>query len=257
MITSEKPETWQALQVETAAILRECGLTVEIEKKLRTARGEVEVDVYAEELVKGRKNTIICECKHWSNRVPQFVIHAFRTTIGDIGANTGYIISTRGFQSGAFTASELTNIELKTWEEFQAAFEETWLEEHFTKQLNKRLDALLSYTEPLLPAWFHALPDSEQGAFLGLKDKYDSLGYLVMLMAPYVRIFHTAPSPALPLIESLRDKPEFLRMLPSDVAEAVAYKQFFAHLIQHGETAIAEFRAVRDRNNVQTRPDPS
>lgn len=33
-----------------------------------------------------------------------------------------------GFQSGAYEASELTNLELVTWEEFQAKFEESWLE---------------------------------------------------------------------------------------------------------------------------------
>ena len=45
MITSEKPGTWQALQEETATILRECGFDVEVEKKVHTARGDVEIDV--------------------------------------------------------------------------------------------------------------------------------------------------------------------------------------------------------------------
>ena len=108
MITIEVPKTWQDLQRETARILEECGFTVEIEKKIQTVRGEVEIDVYAEEEVKGRKYTILVECKHWKSRVPQSVIHGFRTVVSDIGANVGYIVSLTGFQSGSFSASEMT-----------------------------------------------------------------------------------------------------------------------------------------------------
>ena len=67
MITEKAPETWQALQTEVAKILAECGLTVEVEKTVATVRGEVEIDVYAEEMIKGRKHTILCECKYWNH----------------------------------------------------------------------------------------------------------------------------------------------------------------------------------------------
>jgi restriction system protein len=114
MITSETPGDWKELQEDAASILRECGFKVEVEKKVTTVRGEVEIDVYAEETVKGRKYTILCECKHWASRVPQSVIHSFRTTVADIGANVGYVISTSGFQAGAYAASELTNFNSRT-----------------------------------------------------------------------------------------------------------------------------------------------
>src|SRR5215510_13924373 len=127
MITSSAPNHWRDLQSQVARILNECGFTVEIEKTVKTVRGNVELDVYAKETVDGRRYSIICECKRWSSRVPQEVIHGFRTVVSDIGANIGYIVSMRGFQSGAFKASELTNIELVTWEEFQSVFEQSWL----------------------------------------------------------------------------------------------------------------------------------
>src|SRR6516162_241671 len=99
MITSRQPEGWQELQEAVGAVLRECGFTVEIEKKLDAARGTVEIDVYSEEVVNGRKYVILCECKHWNHRVPQSVIHGFRSVIADSGANLGYIVSSAGFQS--------------------------------------------------------------------------------------------------------------------------------------------------------------
>jgi hypothetical protein len=55
MITTEMPDDWRALQNQVAIILRECGFTVEVEKTLDSARGHVELDVYAEEMVKQRK----------------------------------------------------------------------------------------------------------------------------------------------------------------------------------------------------------
>jgi len=124
MITSGTPVDWRDLQEQVAGILRECGFTAEVEKTLATVRGNTSVDIYAEETVKGRKYVILSECKHWTAAVPQQVIHAFRTTVADVGANVGYVIASNGFQSGAFAASELTNLEL-TWEQFQAAFEES------------------------------------------------------------------------------------------------------------------------------------
>ena len=119
MITRKAPESWQALQTEVGRILSECGFAIEVEKKIHSARGAVEVDVYAEETVRGRKYTIACECKHWRSRIPQAVVHGFRTVVQEIGANIGYIISMEGFQSGAVAAGDLTNLKLVTWQEFQ------------------------------------------------------------------------------------------------------------------------------------------
>src|ERR1051325_9219793 len=119
LLTACTPATWQELQTDVAAILKECGFSVEIEKTVKSVRGSVEIDVYGEEDINGRKHKIACECKHWKASVPQTVIHAFRTVIADIGANVGYLISSGGFQSGSLTAAELTNLELLTWEQFQ------------------------------------------------------------------------------------------------------------------------------------------
>jgi restriction system protein len=102
LITAKVPNNWKSLQNESAGILAECGFAVKIEKKMPAARGEVEIDVYAEETVKGRKYAIACECKHWGAKVPQTIIHSFRTVVNDLGATIGYLISSRGFQSGSF-----------------------------------------------------------------------------------------------------------------------------------------------------------
>ncbi|HYA43823.1 MAG TPA: restriction endonuclease [Syntrophobacteraceae bacterium] len=109
MITSKVPLDWKHLQKMVGYILSECGFEVEVEKLVSTARGTVKLDVYAEEVVKGRKYSIVCECKYWKRKVPQTIIHAFRTVVADIGANIAYIISLKGFQSGSMSAPELTS----------------------------------------------------------------------------------------------------------------------------------------------------
>ncbi|TNC59559.1 restriction endonuclease [Rubellimicrobium roseum] len=102
MITEAVPNTWQDLQEQTAQILRECGWSAETEVTVATVRGQVELDVLATETVQGREYKAIVECKNWASRVPQAVIHSFRTVVGDIGAHSGYIVSRAGFQAGAY-----------------------------------------------------------------------------------------------------------------------------------------------------------
>lgn len=250
MITIEVPKTWQDLQRETARILEECGFTVEIEKKIQTVRGEVEIDVYAEEEVKGRKYTILVECKHWKSRVPQSVIHGFRTVVSDIGANVGYIVSLTGFQSGSFSASEMTNVELTDWNEFQDVFEEIWYDEYLSPEIAKQLDPLMTYVEPLLPRWFRDLPEGEQDRYLALKNQYEIFGWMIMGFTPYVKMLKESERPTLPIIERVSEQREVLDAIPREILEAGSYREFYKCCLAHGLPAIQAFRELKQRNNV-------
>lgn len=92
MLTTHIPADWRDLQTAVASILAQSGFSVQIEKVIQTVRGRAEIDVFGQEAVEGRTYTVLCECKNWAARVPQNVIHGFRTVIGDAGANLGYII---------------------------------------------------------------------------------------------------------------------------------------------------------------------
>jgi restriction system protein len=155
MITEKSPESWQLLQEWTVQILRECGWTAETEVKVKTVRGSAEIDVFAIETVQGREYKTLVECKNWTARVPQNVVHGFRTVMGDVGANTGYVISKAGFQAGAYEAAANTNVRLLSWTEFQEVFVEQWYWTYLTQQTYEVLDPLCSYLEPLpaMAAW--------------------------------------------------------------------------------------------------------
>jgi hypothetical protein len=195
MITTNIPQHWQELQSETARILAESGFVVETEEVVETARGKVEIDVYGQENIQGRWFTTLCECKHWKAAVPQAIIHGFRTVVSDIGANKGYIISLAGFQTGAFSAAELTNIELVTWAQFRDAFETSWLSNFFSPQLLQELNGLMTYAEPFLPAWFEKLSAEDQEKFLELKAEHEELGWLLQHLAMHPRSRGNQPFP--------------------------------------------------------------
>jgi len=246
LLTSRTPTGWRDLQKEVANILTDCGFQVYLEKSLKSVRGNVELDVYGEEVIDGRTYRIACECKHWANNVPQREIHAFRTVVADIGANIGYLISSNGFQSGSFKASELTNIQLVTWPQFQDAFSETWVQKCFRPRITEQLDKLFNYTEPLVPRWMLEIPEHEVPTVKQLRDKYERFGWLVLTFSIYHVVGRPGELPALPLREHLAATAG----IPDAVLDAGGYRDLLNEVLAFGTTAIGEFDMVRKRNNV-------
>jgi hypothetical protein len=251
MITTSEPAGWQDLQEEVARILRECGFSVDVERTFDTARGSVELDVYAQETVDGRHYGIVCECKHWRQRVPQAVVHGFRTVIGDLGANLGLIVASNGFQAGATPAAAYSNVRLVTWQEFQMEFECTWLKRFLQETVAKRCDPLLTYSEPLLPTWFGDLEEYKKEEFLNLKRQYDQFGLLMMTFTPYVRMLNDARFPTLPLREQMALRPDSA-LIPESVLDAVGYREFLNAALAHSDEIIAKFRALRPTQEPQS-----
>lgn len=245
MLTTQVPDSWQDLQNQVGRILADCGFEVEIERAFPLVRGQASIDVYVEEIVKGRRNRIFCECKYWKTAVPQHVIHSFRTVTADAGANVGYIISLNGFQAGAVDAVKQTNIRLVTWQEFLAEFEATWLSAYFVPTVTETLDLLMTYVEPFAPAWWDMLSDGEKGEYLEAHERYQPLGYLAMMTSRWSRMLEHRKLPDLPLRANGDDA--FRGGLPDDILDAAGYRELLDAMLLHGQAAIAEFRAFREK----------
>lgn len=142
------PNLWKDLQNKTRNILKICGFETEIEKKIKLVRGNKVVDVYAIDKNQSPPITYLCECKYWKKKVPQEVVHSFRTVVNDYGANFGLIISSMGFQKGAILASFKTNVKLLDWYEFQEIFFDRWMNS-FTKRIMDKQYPIIYYTEPM------------------------------------------------------------------------------------------------------------
>src|SRR5688500_5537101 len=134
LIYPDSPSRWQDLENRVGQILRECGYEVEIQKNVKLARGDVNIDVWADEH-SSPPNVIAVECKYWATRATKNVVHGFRTVVGDSGANTGLIVSSGGFQTGAVEAAAYSNVRLLDWSEFQQMFVLRWFHKYMCPRI--------------------------------------------------------------------------------------------------------------------------
>ncbi len=243
MITSHEPTDWRDLQHEVARILRECGFAVEVEKTIQTVRSQLEVNVPCEEIVKDRKQTILCECKHSKSPVPQEKIHSFRSVVADSGAHLGYIISSNGFQSGSFAAADLTNLRLLTWQEFQNEFEPTWIAKYYRPLLGENLNQLVMYTAPLLPSVALRMEDEQQAAFAAVAIRHEEFGLLALDLS--AEEDDELPL-ALPLRQQLKSVEGESDNIPASVLDARSYREFLDAVLEHSDMILREFDHVID-----------
>jgi hypothetical protein len=243
MITNHMPADWEQLEQMVADILQKAGLQVERNRVVTTARGQAAIDVYAVESILGREVVVFCECKHWKAAVPQGVVHSFRTVVSDGGANTGYIISSSDFQSGARSAAEKTNVQLVNWEQFQLEFESSYYEHYFRSKLKEFVDPLCSFTEPLGPAPFLAsgkLAEPRLDEFLELKRQYEDFAFLCLCQFPQL---HALYEPLrLPL--GAQGNPAAQLNIPDHLANIDGYEEFLVAARDFAVEGIRLFRAL-------------
>ncbi|MFC2142630.1 restriction endonuclease [Acidobacteriota bacterium] len=250
LINSTEPSNWRALQSDVAKILTECGFNAETEKNIATARGEVQIDVFAEDSSQAPPARYLCECKHWNSNIPREKVHAFRTVVHDYGANWGLMVSKLGFQSGAYAAAENTNLRLLNWQEFQELFHERWYREYMVKKLPPETESLVDYTEPINTRVFRkagALPPESQERFSSLREKYGALAFFALRFYMPRSPYGDSP-PELPLRENL---PELLtygaadiRVLPENILDANTLRDLLDSIIEHLRIGTEEFDEV-------------
>jgi hypothetical protein len=134
LISTASVAGWRDLQEKTWQLFTEMDYEAEVSKEVELAgRGKKEVDVFVTDTHASYNKVYLVECKHWESRVPQEVVHSFKTVMEETGANTGFIVSKVGFQSGAHDAARFTNIKLLTFDELQHLYGNEW----FRKQRAK------------------------------------------------------------------------------------------------------------------------
>lgn len=211
------PRTWRELQYKVGLILSDCGYDAEIEKEISLGRGKSVVDIYARRSG-GIPATIICECKHWNKKVPRGVVQGFRTTILESGANLGYIISAKGFQSGSYEVVTKTNIHLLSWAEFQEAFKTDWLKNMIGKiqRAGTELRSFITYIitkgkeagidiDSKWPQMEQIRTEHQDWIFFSLKDHYTNFNTTEISWEEIINTIENRASRYLPL------KPKYLR----------------------------------------------
>lgn len=243
-IEADLPTDWKALQSRVALILSECGYRTEIDRTITLARGEADIDVYAED-PRAVAPVVLIECKHWKRAVPRNVVRAFHEVVGNAGANLGLVVSRAGAQGGAFKAAEYTNLKLVDWEGFEDLFVERWIENHLIVRLREDADPLLEYTEPINSRIFRkadALPPERRAEFKALRARHWLLARLILPLVAGLPI--VGPEPMLPFRPRMASLPDGSGTLPDAVADTTALRSFLDATIAASRDAITEFDAV-------------
>ena len=245
MINSSLPKDWKDLEKQVARILNESGLYVDVGKDIKTVRGTVNIDVYAEDDFQKPKITYLCECKYWKKKIPKTVIHAFRTVVNDYGANWGLIISSEGFQSGSIEASANSNIMLLIFKDFEQLFFERWFDNYMGEKLYEENEALVDYTEPFNARIMHSADKFDETSiqkFRELREKYVDLAFYALSIYSSVRGFIKKSIPPLPKnLKKNKNSSYNMSNIPNNFFDAKSYRDLLEMLIVEIRKALFEF----------------
>ena len=105
---------WRDYQEAVAQAFRQLGCRAEVDKTVTGARGQHDIDVYVTFEKFGQECRWIIQCKLWMKPVDKSVVQTLHNIVQNLGADRGLIFSESGFQSGAYTAAQNTNVLLQT-----------------------------------------------------------------------------------------------------------------------------------------------
>jgi restriction system protein len=110
---------WKKYQEDTARYFRSIGLDARTDVTVKGVRTSHDIDVYVTSHFEGFDVRWIVECKHWRKPVNKLHVLGLREIVADIGADRGVLLSESGFQSGAFEAAQMTNVQLASLAELK------------------------------------------------------------------------------------------------------------------------------------------
>lgn len=128
---------WRQYQVQAAELFRSIGCQVEFEQTIAGARGNHEIDVWVTRKIYGLEHRWIVEYKYWRRKVAKQHVVTLKGVVDDVGADRGILLSSSGFQSGAISMAERSNITLSSLEEMHEAIREE-LERYTLSSLEKK-----------------------------------------------------------------------------------------------------------------------
>ena len=245
LIEANLPTSWHDLQSAACRVLQECGFDAAIDKTIETVRGPADVDIFAQDKTVPTPSVLLVECKLWKRRVSRGVVHAFRTIVTDSGANYGLIVSSKGFQPGAYRAAGHSNVVLVDWVAFQELFCERWYQVFFVPAMRNELDPLVEYTEPINSRVFRAagrLSQAGQDEFRRLRLRHQQLGVgLLPMWFPFPGVDHPV-MPHLPLRDVFQSVAAL--DLPASLLDATALRPLLQAIALESRRALSEFDSL-------------
>lgn len=109
MIKSKK---WYEFQELIAEHFRSLGAIAQTNISVEGIRTKHDIDILVLTKFLGADIKWVIEAKYWKSKIPKEKVLALRTIVDEVGADKGFLISEKGFQSGAIAAAHKTNVEL-------------------------------------------------------------------------------------------------------------------------------------------------
>jgi len=137
MMTMSNSSEWYNFQEIICEHFNSIGAEAKTNQTIKGVRTKHDIDILVKTKFLGEDLTWIIEAKCWNSNVPKEKVLALRTIVDDVGADRGFVISQKGFQSGAYEAAENTNIKLKTFDELKQTTSEM-IQDEILKAYKKR-----------------------------------------------------------------------------------------------------------------------
>lgn len=246
-ISIDHVSDWKDLENKVSQLFGEMGYQCTTQKKVKLAgRGKKTVDVHIVDPLASHNQVYLVECKHWESHVHQDIVHAFKTVMEGAGASTGFIISKRGFQSGAYDAIQYTNIQLMTFEELQHCFGNEWFRKQ-QAELEKHRAQLANiygqYFEQGSP-----IPVMNVGKFIdnGLGNElayfHRQVGNLLSAITSIYPKSYMGPEPV-----KLAKNPSDPDLPIEDWFEIATVREYFRVVLQACKTCIEDFSELQSK----------
>src|SRR5262249_36946600 len=152
----------------------------------------------------------------------------------DSGAHRGLLVSSAGFQTGAYEAAQFSNLDLLSWEEFQRLFLNRWFTRFMKTAVAQAADAVNEYTEPVnsgIARKATHLSESKLQRYRELREFFGPAATALFML-----MIGTLPS--LPIRSAFAGSPDV--HLPADVLDACSFRPLLASLCSFYASLTAE-----------------
>lgn len=110
---------WRDYQDQAAEFFRSLGFEAQTNVPVEGARGKHDIDVLVTFEQLGLKVLWVVECKLWKSAVSKEKVLVLHQIAQDVGADRAFLLSEKGFQSGAIRCTKNTNITLTSLDDLR------------------------------------------------------------------------------------------------------------------------------------------
>ena len=147
-IRKEEPGSQEDLQQFISEFFEQCGYSTQMDLEIATSEGPMIIGLCAYDGPDRAKPLHLCECRYWSDPVPDSIIQDFGTIVRSSNVKSGFILSKTAQADASSSMDETVDIRLLTWQQFQDHFSKQWVQ-YQTDKVQQDAGDLRNYCDTL------------------------------------------------------------------------------------------------------------